>query len=72
MPPNRNISGEACIKILVKQFGFVIIRQRGRHVVLRNGSRVTVVPAHKTLDIGTLKGALKLGQVDEKAFFEHV
>jgi predicted RNA binding protein YcfA (HicA-like mRNA interferase family) len=66
----KPVSGDECIRILVKEFGFVAVRQRGSHVVLRNASRVTVVPRHRELDIGTLKGILKLAQVDEHEFFE--
>jgi len=72
MPPNRNISGDACVAVLVKHFSFQVLRQRGSHIVLRNGSRVTVVPRHKTLAIGTLKNILKLGRIDEETFFQHV
>lgn len=68
MPPNRNISGDSCIRILVKYFGFTVVRQRGSHVTLRNGNRVTIVPRHSALAIGTLKGILKLAAVSEEFF----
>ena len=46
-------------------------RQRGSHVVLRKESVGTVVPLHRELAMGTLKGILKLAQVDEKDFWEN-
>lgn len=69
----RNVSGIACVKILVKQFGFTIKRQTGSHIVLRKetpkGAIGTVVPNHKELKTGTLKGVLRLAHVDEKKVF---
>lgn len=64
----RRISGKQCIKILCNIFGFKIVRQKGSHVVLSDGKVGTVVPLHKELKIGTLKGILKLAKVGEKEF----
>jgi predicted RNA binding protein YcfA (HicA-like mRNA interferase family) len=49
------ISGDELIKIL-QDIGFEIRRQRGSHVVLRRENKVCVVPLHKELKSGTLKG----------------
>jgi predicted RNA binding protein YcfA (HicA-like mRNA interferase family) len=49
------ISGDELIKIL-QDIGFEIRRQRGSHVVLRRKNKVCVVPLHKELKSGTLKG----------------
>ncbi len=66
------ISGRACIKILCKEFGFVEIRQKGSHIILKKttpfGDIGTVVPDHKELKIGTLKGILELAKVSESEF----
>ena len=72
----RKVSGENCIKILCKYFGFTKIRQRGSHVVLKkevNGKVIgTVIPIHKSLKFGTLKGYLKLGKVNLKEFKKYL
>jgi len=56
------VSASDLIKALEKE-GFVVIRQRGSHVVLQKkipGSTVTtVVPNHKELAPGTLRSILK-------------
>ena len=64
----RKISGKECIKILCNQFGFRIVRQRGSHVVLKKNGVGTVVPNHKDLKLGTLKGILELAKVNEDNF----
>lgn len=65
-------SGELVIKILCRRFGFSFVSQRGSHVKLSKttGKRevVTIVPLHKELAPGTLRGALELAEVDEKEF----
>ncbi|MCL6577900.1 MAG: type II toxin-antitoxin system HicA family toxin [Candidatus Bathyarchaeota archaeon] len=49
------------IKVLSK-LGFIVIRQRGSHIVLKGfykeKKRTVVVPKHKEIAIGTLKGIL--------------
>ncbi len=65
------LSGKQTIKVLETQ-GFVVSRQRGSHVVLTkespNGKRVTVVPQHKELKRGTLRGIAKQANLDKKLF----
>jgi predicted RNA binding protein YcfA (HicA-like mRNA interferase family) len=48
--------------------GFVVVRQRGSHVVLRKGSQGCVVPEHKEIKIGTLAGILKQADVSADEF----
>jgi predicted RNA binding protein YcfA (HicA-like mRNA interferase family) len=66
------ISGKQAIKIL-QENGFVVSRQRGSHVVLikRHGSnkRITVVPLHKELKKGTIRGIAKLAGLESKDFW---
>ena len=64
----RKVSGDYCIKVLCNKFGFKIVRQKGSHVVLRKGDTGTVIPRHKELKLGTLKGILKLAKINEKEF----
>jgi len=59
MPKLKRLSGDEVIKIFAS-FGFGIVAQRGSHVKLRrvlpDGVKQTLtIPAHKELDIGTLK-----------------
>jgi len=60
------------IKILSRKFGFVFVSQKGSHVKLEKevGNRIitTIVPLHKELAHGTLKGVLELAEIDEKEF----
>ena len=68
----KKISGKECVKILCNEFGFNLTRQRGSHAVLvketDSGKIVTVVPLHKELKVGTLKGVLELARVSEEEF----
>ncbi len=56
--------------------GFEISGRSGSHVRLSKitpeGKVGTVVPMHKELKIGTLKGVLKLAKVDEDEFFKYL
>lgn len=68
----KKISGKECVKILCNKFGFKIARQTGSHIILKKESPTgkigTVVPNHKELKIGTLKGILELAKITEADF----
>jgi len=72
----KQISGKECIKILCNKFGFKSVRQTGSHMILKKdtpeGKIGTVVPMHKELKIGTLKGVLDLAKVKEEEFAEYL
>ena len=58
MPPKLPvISGKEAIRKL-EQLGFIVVRQKGSHVVIRRGAQGCVVPNHKTLKAGTLNGVI--------------
>lgn len=65
-------SGELVVKILCRRFGFSFVSQKGSHVKLSRmiGGRevIAVVPLHKELAPGTLRGTLELAEVNEKDF----
>ena len=67
------ISGEQAIRAL-ERLGFVAVRQRGSHVILRKetgaGAVGCSVPLHKELAAGTLRGVLKLAKVSTEEFLE--
>jgi predicted RNA binding protein YcfA (HicA-like mRNA interferase family) len=72
----KTISGEGAMKILIKHFGFSSVSQKGSHVKLKrisNGSTdITIVPLHRELLTGTLRGVLELAKVDFKDFQEYM
>ncbi len=72
----RKVSGEEVVKILCNKFGFHISGRKGSHVRLSkitpNGKIGTVVPMHKEIKIGTLKGILKLARIDMEEFSKHL
>jgi predicted RNA binding protein YcfA (HicA-like mRNA interferase family) len=76
VPELRNISGETVVKILCNKMGFEISGRSGSHVRLSKmtaeGKVGTVVPLHKELKIGTLKGVLKLANVDVDDFAQYL
>jgi predicted RNA binding protein YcfA (HicA-like mRNA interferase family) len=73
MPKLSRLSGQEVIKTLQK-FGFLEIRQKGSHVILKRrtpeGEIGCVVPLHKELAIGTLKGTLKQAKLLHEDFLE--
>lgn len=58
MPSLPVVSGTETARALQNP-GFIIVRQRGSHIVLRKGSQGCVVPNHRQVKIGTLAGLLK-------------
>lgn len=71
----KKTSGKECVKIFCNKFGFAIKRQSGSHIILRKetpeGVVGTVVPNHKELKLGTLKGILELARIREEDFAEY-
>jgi predicted RNA binding protein YcfA (HicA-like mRNA interferase family) len=58
MPSLPVISGSETVRAL-QRLGFIVVRQRGSHIVLRRGSQGCVVPNHREIKVGTLAGLLK-------------
>lgn len=75
MPKLPILSGEEIVKILEKGFGFEFISQKGSHVKLRkivDGKTITtIVPNHKELMTGTLRGVLDLAKVSAEEFINY-
>jgi len=73
MPDPRRVSGHEAIRTL-ERLGFVQVRQRGSHVVLKRqtpeGAIGCVVPLHRELALGTLRGILKQARVTPEEFAE--
>ena len=68
------LDGNKIIKILVKEFGFEISRQKGSHIVLHkfvDGKKiVTVIPLHKEVKTGTIFGVLALAKIKKEEFLK--
>jgi len=71
----KRLSGQETIKIL-KKLGFIQIRQKGSHVILKKiiGDEEIgcVVPLHKELAIGTLKGILRQAKISPEEFLKNL
>ncbi len=67
MPSLPFVSGSEAVRAL-QRLGFVVVRQRGSHIVLRKGSQGCVVPNHHQIKTGTLAGLLKQGGVSVDDF----
>jgi predicted RNA binding protein YcfA (HicA-like mRNA interferase family) len=75
MPKLPRISGDEAIAAL-QRMGFVWIRQRGSHVVLKRqtpgGATGCVVPRHRELAAGTLRSILRQAKISEEDFVAHL
>ena len=70
MPPSLpHVSGAEAVRALQK-IGFVVLRQKGSHVMLRRGAAGCVVPQHRELKIGTLSGLVKQAGISADEFIE--
>lgn len=73
MPKMPRLSGKEMLKIL-SLFGFEPIRQKGSHMILKkktsDGEVGTVVPMHKELAEGTLRGILKQAKIEVDEFLK--
>jgi len=67
VPKLPHVSGAEAVRAL-ERLGFVVLRQRGSHVILRRGSAGCVVPNHREIKIGTLGGVLKQAGVTAEEF----
>ena len=69
MPELPRISGLRAIKVFQK-LGFIKVRQRGSHVVLRKQDKGCVIPAHKELATGTLRSAIRQAGITTDDFID--
>ena len=54
----RDVNGAHAARAL-QRLGFVVQRQTGSHLILRREGRTVVVPQHKPIKPGTLKGVIE-------------
>ena len=71
MPKLPRLSGKD-VAIVLERLGFVSVRQKGSHLILKkefNREAVgCVVPLHKELATGTLHGILRQAKIDTETF----
>jgi predicted RNA binding protein YcfA (HicA-like mRNA interferase family) len=65
MPKLPRVSGAQIVRAL-ERLGFVAVRRRGSHVVMRRGRMH--VPDHREVKLGTLVGILKQAGVEANEF----
>lgn len=72
--PKKIFSGREAVRILTKEFGFSVVSQKGSHIKLRKvfapRNIMTIVPLHKELARGTLKGILDLAEINFDDFLK--
>jgi predicted RNA binding protein YcfA (HicA-like mRNA interferase family) len=54
----RDVNGDEAARALVR-LGFARVRQSGSHLIMRKGERSVVVPQHKPIKPGTLRGLIE-------------
>ena len=73
MPKLKRVSGKETIRAL-ERLGFRQVRQRGSHVILKKQTSAEtvgcVVPLHKELAVGTLRGILRQAAVTPEEFMD--
>jgi len=67
MPKLPHVSGAEALRAF-QNLGCEKMRQRGRQVAVRRGSKGCVIPMHSELKIGTLSGLLRQADVSAEEF----
>ncbi|MBI5385334.1 MAG: type II toxin-antitoxin system HicA family toxin [Verrucomicrobia bacterium] len=67
----RDVSGAEAARALQRR-GFVPLRQTGSHLILRKEGSTVVVPQHKPLKPGTLKGLIEQAGMTVEEFVEEL
>ena len=63
----RDVNGADAVKAL-RRLGYEERRQTGSHVILRKSGRTVVVPMHRPIKPGTLRGLIEQAGVSLEAF----
>lgn len=69
MPKLPLVSGTEVVRTL-ERLGFILLRQKGSHIILRRGLTGCVVPNHREIKTGTLSGILKQAGVSTEEFID--
>jgi predicted RNA binding protein YcfA (HicA-like mRNA interferase family) len=54
----RDVNGPEAVRAL-RRAGYETLRQTGSHLIMRKAERTVVVPQHKPIKPGTLKGLIE-------------
>ncbi len=69
----HKVTGQEAIRAL-QRLGFEKVRQRGSHVILKKetseGAVGCVIPLHRELKVGTLRGILRQAKVTPDEFMD--
>jgi predicted RNA binding protein YcfA (HicA-like mRNA interferase family) len=63
----RDVNGEQAVRALCR-LGFSDLRQTGSHRILRKDGKTVVVPMHRPIKPGTLKGLIEQSGVSVDEF----
>lgn len=68
----KTVSGKYIVKILTREYGFFVASQKGSHLKLKKITThreiVTIVPMHREVARGTLRGILELAEIEYRDF----
>jgi len=67
----RDVNGEQAVRAL-KRLGFVVHRQTGSHIILRREGPTVVVPQHRPIKPGTLKGLIEQAGITVQQFVDQL
>ena len=63
----RDVNGSEAVRAL-RRLGFEQLRQSGSHVIMRRNGRSVVVPMHRPIKPGTLRGLIEQAGVTVEEF----
>lgn len=63
----RDVNGSDAVRAL-RRLGFEQLRQSGSHVIMRRNGRTVVVPMHRPIKSGTLRGLIEQAGVTVEEF----
>ncbi len=66
-----NISGREAVRAL-ERAGFRVVRTRGDHIYLDNGTTTVSVPNHRNVKVGTLRSIIRQAGLTVDEFLELV
>ncbi len=66
--PKLPCVSDAKVAKALERLGFIRQRQKGSHLVLQRGSNFCVVPMHREVDQGTLRGVLRQAGISPEEF----
>ncbi len=69
MPDWPRLSGAEIVEAL-ERLGYLCVRQRGSHVVMRKGASGCVVPLHREVKVGTLAGLARQAGLEPGPFID--